>query len=906
MKSKTRKLIWSAPLVAVLAVLGALAIFAATTPDGAKAQMLEVPGPVEGLEATAKSRTSIELTWNAPMSGGAPTGYRVDYSMDNRVWTQLEDNTGSATRSYMDKMKVKADTERYYRVFAINAAGTGPVSVDPVTAFASVPVTFPAKAPGRLVLTLALDSKMPHNKINLSWTEPSDNGGSTITGYKIVEMVDNDLSSSTNARVECEASVSTTDADGDPGTPIAGSDTPAAGECLLIDMQSASDDRMAMHGNLMAGSAHYYRVSAINVINTGAPSDVKGITTRTATKPSKPTEPIAVPLSTYNTATPPAATANTIELYWLEPANNGGHALGPHMIEVKRRGRNAADTGWMSWPTSWTKFTHDGTNYSLAIGPTDSPDTYTVEASGSFPDSADVTTDSGGMVTNIGDGDAYNLIITRGPSDPTGGYQYMFRIKAKQSGEAGRNLESDWVMFNQSPRAGTGYIEVPAKMPTDPKLRIPLQPTLMAKALDAAAVMDQGIGLTWMPSDGDDDMVGTNDNGTPNDASDDFKDDGPTPADYRIDVSEDGVKWMMGQTRTVSLRKWDHEGLKSMDVRYYRLFPINGGQFGQAYVAGARAKAAVVASPDQALNLRQTGKTTTSITMSWNSVSAAEKYNLYYAMADENDIMTGGWMSLKMGLTGTSYTDSKSLIPGASRWYRLVAMGDNDMAVPGADGAEALGMTDEAGEPGMPVGLVAQQAFDTSLTGNDERGVLLLWAQPTDMGKDPTTSYMVQRIVDDGEWETLAEDTADLDDQTPLSTHYHDESEPAENEERAYRVAARSGSGAGAWSNTSYHPAMKGADTLTEPTNVMAMSDMAGELSMTWEGAANADLYVLIAVDLDPISWETAVITDGAARSGTVPGLTSGKRYLGIVVATKGTGADLQVLYETAAIVTVQ
>ena len=77
-------------------------------------------------------------------------------------------------------------------------------------------------------------------------------------------------------------------------------------------------------------------------------------------------------------------------------------------------------------------------------------------------------------------------------------------------------------------------------------MRIPLQPTLTAKALDAEAVKDQGIGVTWMPSDGEDNMVGPQDHD--NDAQTAMvNDDGPTPADYRIDVSEDGVKWMMGQ-----------------------------------------------------------------------------------------------------------------------------------------------------------------------------------------------------------------------------------------------------------------------------------------------------------------------------------------------------------------------
>ena len=252
-----------------------------------------VPGPVTDLDAVAKSRTSIELTWEAPdsASGGAPTGYRIDHSNDNRVWTLLKDDTGRTATRYLVDTGVKADTERYYRVFAINEAGTGPVSVEPVTAYASVPVTFPPTAPSRVALTLALDAKDPYGKIILTWTEP-ENNGSAIVSYKIVEMIDND-GIGTTARVDCGETTS-----GDQNHPGVSAD-PAAGECLQILAQDADDDRMAMHGNLTGGESHYYRVIATNSADPaiGAPSDTKGITTRTPMKPASPTEPVAVPVA---------------------------------------------------------------------------------------------------------------------------------------------------------------------------------------------------------------------------------------------------------------------------------------------------------------------------------------------------------------------------------------------------------------------------------------------------------------------------------------------------------------------------------------------------------------------------------------------------------------------------------
>ena len=89
MSRKTRNLIWSVPLVAVLAVAGALALFMTLAPNDASAQTEEeVPGTPMNLAATALSPTSIELTWEPPMAGdgGGLDAYRIDSSEDGLVW----------------------------------------------------------------------------------------------------------------------------------------------------------------------------------------------------------------------------------------------------------------------------------------------------------------------------------------------------------------------------------------------------------------------------------------------------------------------------------------------------------------------------------------------------------------------------------------------------------------------------------------------------------------------------------------------------------------------------------------------------------------------------------------------------------------------------------------------------
>ena len=95
--------------------------------------------------------------------------------------------------------------------------------------------------------------------------------------------------------------------------------------------------------------------------------------------------------------------------------------------------------------------------------------------------------------------------------------------------------------------------------------------------------------------------------------------------------------------------------------------------------------------------------------------------------------------------------------------------------------------------------------------------------------------------------------------------------------------------------------------TLTAPTNVTAVSDAAGELTLAWEGGDNADSYLLIAVNLqDTADYKTATVPGDAAKAGTVVGLTSGGNYLGIVVALQATADGLATQYGVAAPIPVQ
>ena len=86
----------------------------------------DLPGAPTGLVANAVDATRIDLVWVAPTydGGAAITGYRIEVSADGAAWIDLVRNSGSTatTRSHTG---IDPGSTRYYRVSAINSAGTG-------------------------------------------------------------------------------------------------------------------------------------------------------------------------------------------------------------------------------------------------------------------------------------------------------------------------------------------------------------------------------------------------------------------------------------------------------------------------------------------------------------------------------------------------------------------------------------------------------------------------------------------------------------------------------------------------------------------------------------------------------------------------------------------------------------
>src|SRR3989475_11040621 len=220
----------------------------------ARADTSLVPPPTN-LTATAVSSSEIHLSWTAPTGVGlVVTGYEIERSTDGgSTWppTPLVANTGSTATTYSDTGGLTHTTTYTYRVHTVTAIGTSfPSDTASATTFAVA-----ASPPTGLVATAASSSQ-----IGLTWTAPTDNGGSAITGYKIEKSTDGGSTWSTLVNT-C-------------GTSTRCSDT-----------------------GLPHTTTFTYRVSAINSAGTGSPSITASATTL-AVAPSSPTRHTAAAATT--------------------------------------------------------------------------------------------------------------------------------------------------------------------------------------------------------------------------------------------------------------------------------------------------------------------------------------------------------------------------------------------------------------------------------------------------------------------------------------------------------------------------------------------------------------------------------------------------------------------------------
>ncbi len=222
------------------------------------------PGQVTGVSATAGAG-SATLTWSAPSSGGAVTGYTITPYIGSEAQTPVTKVTGWPPATSTTVTGLTNGTSYTFTVTATNGGGSGPASEH---SNAVTPMSTPA-SPTQVTATAA-----GSGKATVAWTAPA-NGGSPITRYTVTPYIG----------TEAQATTTVT------GTP------PATGATVT---------------GLTNGTSYTFTVTATNAVGTGPASEHSNAVTPTSLTP--PEAPSEVAASAGN---------ESATVTWTAPANGG-------------------------------------------------------------------------------------------------------------------------------------------------------------------------------------------------------------------------------------------------------------------------------------------------------------------------------------------------------------------------------------------------------------------------------------------------------------------------------------------------------------------------------------------------------------------------------------------------------
>ncbi len=849
MSRKTRKLIWSAPLVAVFAVAGALAIFAALGPGSVFAN----PLPDEPTELTVKKadedagRTTLLLSWTAP--SGAVDGYRIDVSEGHLVWENLvsADNPHTST-SYTHAGLTSADT-RFYRVFAVNSHGISGVSN-------VVSATTDAKAKPDGVQNLQAVAN-GQKQIDLSWGAPADNGGEKITGYLVLYH--------TGGNWEILPGVGT----------LPGTTTPSG---FLSEGTSHEDKH-----KLSPGEKRNYRVIAYNAAFAAFVPSVytagEGIwaethddhvnvsdhqqddaTTAPATAPGRVTG-----LTAVNTG------PTEITLYWYGPQSNGGFPLSHYLVQAHRSGESFPDVPDNDELADVVTVqpilgTGDATNpeWRIQVIPAVTTDTDPTSQ-------AVITTET---VNHDGDSTTDDVEVT-----------WSFRVYA---------ISADGTTFRRSDSPSNTASKKAAARATVEVGGDRVDP-LAAPTLEAA---ERG-GTSELLKAGRIEveisiLIG-----------------GAAQNAYRLDYSDDGgLTWqlLVPDTRftgfTLDRRYSDTLNLGYDDSRRYRAFALGANSAVGPASVGEQGHTIASSAPDAPTGVTAMASANRKeIHVSWTAPEddggqPISNYYVQYAtddgdgVAEATDFDNDQSDVLVTMSTATSYTvKPETALRAEMDYYVRVASVNKDPLAANVDRPVSTAVTNwskladfntsEAAAPGMVEGLTSELATDAS---GDARGVLLLWNKP-ESGGAPMT-YHIQRKVNDGDFADWRNDARAW---AASSTAYTDPDDEFEaGEMRTYRVRSVNADGMSGWAMVDYprEPAAGDHPHGRTAPDIASATVSGSSVTIVWTDGAPADSHSVGLVSTTDYSVvaEEDMPTGNMATFDNVPDGT----YFAIVASFEG------------------
>ncbi len=287
-----------------------------TPSDTTSVTALEVvvaPGAPQNVTAASGGRHSIVLSWDQPASdgGASVTSYKIERTTPREypIWSVVVADTGSRDTSYVNGDR-DAGSPYFYRVSAINAAGsvgTPSGSASAVTDQPSVP-----SAPLNLRAQGVKSTEVP--RASAAWDPPEDDGGSRrFKGYKL------------------EVSVG----EGE--------------ERNWVVLQDRVNWTQFLDPLAEPGDTRTYRVSAVNSVGVGPPSEE--VTILVPAIEAGPPRDLTVTLD-----------GPKFKLKWKAPGNNGGADVTGYKIEA-----STDQVTWHADPDTVTTLHHSlsGLNYAV-------------------------------------------------------------------------------------------------------------------------------------------------------------------------------------------------------------------------------------------------------------------------------------------------------------------------------------------------------------------------------------------------------------------------------------------------------------------------------------------------------------------------------------------------------------
>jgi hypothetical protein len=266
------------------------------------------PGTVTNVTATAGGKTSANVNWSAPTTGGAVTSYRITPYVGSTAQTPTTIN-GSPPDTTTTISGLTTGTTYTFKVEALNPNGAGPASAasNPVTPLTAVAPSVPRS----VAATPATQSA------KVTWTAPQSDGDSAITGYTV---------------------------------------TPFIGTTAQTPVQAGASATSATVSDLSNGTTYTFKVTATNAAGTSPPgtsnATVPQSTIFDLTTPGSPDSGDAGPVELGVKFTADFSGSITGVRFYKSTANTGTHigslwsTSGTRLAQATFSGET--DSGWQS------------------------------------------------------------------------------------------------------------------------------------------------------------------------------------------------------------------------------------------------------------------------------------------------------------------------------------------------------------------------------------------------------------------------------------------------------------------------------------------------------------------------------------------------------------------------------